>query len=55
MVAPFPEVVYSQGAGLRGSSGGPLVNTEVEELGRGPGKAGKEVVKCEYPGAQRGG
>lgn len=54
-MAPFPEGEYSQGAGLRGSSGGPLVSIEVEELARGPRKAGKEVVKCEYPGAQRGG
>lgn len=54
-MAPLPEGVYSQGAGLKGRSGGPLVSTEVEESVRAPSKAGKEVIRCEYPGAQREG
>lgn len=54
-MAPLPEGVYSQEAGLRGSSGTSLVSIEVEELTRFPRKSGKEVVKCEYPGAQRRG
>lgn len=54
-MAPLPEGVYSQGAGLRGRSGGPLVSTEVEEHARAPSKAAKEVVRYEYPGARRGG